>query len=52
MTDKDRTLTVSWEDPKQLAEAGRGLRPRRGRVVDESGKLFARGTTTCLIMKI
>lgn len=25
MTDKERTLTISWEDPRTLAEAGRGM---------------------------
>lgn len=25
MTQKERTLTVSWDDPRPLAEAGRGL---------------------------
>ena len=25
MTQEERTLTVSWEDPRPLAEAGRGL---------------------------
>jgi len=97
-----RTRTISWEDPRALAEAGRGLSgleylrkivagelPRppigalmkvnyicpmtaetgrvrceakvihvggrtasaEGRVVDESGKLYAHGTTTCIILR-
>ena len=25
MTDQERTLTISWEDPRRLADAGRGL---------------------------
>jgi uncharacterized protein (TIGR00369 family) len=25
MTEKERTLTTNWEDPRQLAEAGRGM---------------------------
>jgi uncharacterized protein (TIGR00369 family) len=25
MTDKERTITISWEDPRPLAEAGRGM---------------------------
>lgn len=25
MSEKERTLTISWEDPRQLAEAGRGM---------------------------
>ena len=25
MSDKQRTLTINWEDPRRLAEAGRGL---------------------------
>ena len=48
--DSERTRTVTWEDPRPLAEAGRTA-TAEGRVVDESGKLYAHGTTTCLILR-
>jgi hypothetical protein len=73
MTNEDskRTRTITWEDPRPLAEAGRSLpgleflqKIVSGElpppplaallnfdIVDESGKLYAHGTTTCLVLR-
>ena len=38
----NRSLTISWQDPRTLADAGR--------LEDASGKLYTHATTTCMVL--
>ena len=45
-----RSLTVTLEDPLAAFAQGRQTATAEGRVEDSQGKLYAHGTTTCIIL--
>ena len=53
----ERTRVVSWQDPMKTAHAaftmtGVELFEAEAKVVDASGRLYAHGSTTCVVFPI
>jgi acyl-coenzyme A thioesterase PaaI-like protein len=46
-----RSRTYRWEDPLTVLHTGSRVATGEARILDASDKLYAHGTSTCLILR-